>query len=42
MPTVHDGEGKLAFHKIKPLCKLEERQAVDLVSGYKNDCIRHA
>ena len=35
MPTVHDGEGKLAFHKIKPLCKLEERHAVDLGSGYK-------
>ena len=42
MPTVHDGEGKLAFHKINPLCKLEERHAVDLGSGYKNDCIWHA
>ena len=31
---VHDGEGKLAFHKINPLCKLEERHAVDLGSGY--------
>ena len=41
-PTVHDGVGKLAFHKIKPLCKLEERHAVDLGSGYKNDCIRNA
>ena len=41
-PTVHDGEGKLAFHKIKPLCKLEERHEVDLGSGYKNDCIQHA
>ena len=39
---VHDGEGKLAFHKIKPLCKLEEQHVVDLGSGYKNDCIRHA
>ena len=38
-PTVHDGEGKLAFHKINPLCKLEEQHAVDLGSGYKNDCI---
>ena len=42
MPNIHDGEGKLAFHKTNPLCKLEEQHAVDLGSGYKNDCIWHA
>ena len=29
------------FTKIKPLCKLEERHAVDLGSGYKNYYILH-
>ena len=27
----------MAFTKMKPLCELEERHAVDLGSGYKND-----
>ena len=29
---------KLAFTKMKPLCRLEEWHSIDLGLGYKNDC----
>ena len=31
------GKHNLAFTKMEPLCKLEERHGVDLGQGYKND-----